>query len=66
MRKQTKDLQKKTPEELQKEIDTTIGQIAQAELEQMTNPQKDTNSLAKKRKQIARLKTMLTAQVSNT
>lgn len=62
MRKQTKALVDKTREELEKEIQKLVHEIAQSKMDQQLNPPKDTNWEQKKKKQIARLKTVLSTK----
>lgn len=58
MKKNTKDYAGKKPQELQKEELALRSEIAKLTLEAKSNPQKDTNAIFKKRKQLARLLTI--------
>jgi len=59
MKKITKTYQEKTSKELMKEIYPLREEIAKLQLSFKSNPPKDTNSLMKKRKQLAVLLTIL-------
>ncbi|MFA6017362.1 MAG: hypothetical protein WC744_04725 [Patescibacteria group bacterium] len=59
MRKITKTYSEKTSKELEKEAGLIREEIAKAQLSFKSNPPKDTNSLVKKRKQLAVLLTVL-------
>jgi len=59
MRKTTKIYSEKTIKELEKETNLVREEIAKLQLSFKSNPPKDTNSLAKKRKQLAVLLTIL-------
>ena len=59
MRKITKIYNDKTVKELEKEVVMVREEIAKLQLSFKSNPPKDTNSLAKKRKQLAVLLTVL-------
>jgi ribosomal protein L29 len=59
MKKVMKDIQKKDVKELTVEIQKTIEEIAKMALDSHANPIKDSNTLHKKRKHVARLKTAL-------
>lgn len=56
MRKSTKDLQSKEPAEMQKEIQKLVEEIAKLSVDAKFNPQKDSNLIHKKKKELARLK----------
>lgn len=60
MKKQTKIYKDKTIKELEKENGSLREEIAKLRLSFKGNPPKDTNSLSKKRKQLAVLLTVLT------
>ena len=60
MKKQTKIYREKTVKELEKENSLLREEIAKTKLSFKGNPPKDTNILAKKRKQLAVLLTVLT------
>lgn len=62
MKKDTKELQSKTVEQLEKEIDTLRQELNHAKIDTYINSPKDTNQLMKKRKKIAQLLTILTAK----
>ena len=59
MKKITKTYNEKTSKELAKEADLIREEIAKLQLSFKSNPPKDTNSLVKKRKQLAVLLTVL-------
>jgi ribosomal protein L29 len=59
MRKLTKDYSAKKITELEKDIHTIRQEIAKLILDRKSNPQKDTNSIVKKRKQLAVMLTVL-------
>ena len=59
MRKNTKLYSEKNVKELEKEFIKMREEIAKMQLSFKSNPPKDTNSLAKKRKQLAVLLTVL-------
>lgn len=59
MRKTTKIYSEKTVKELEKETNLVREEIAKLQLSFKSNPPKDTNSLSKKRKQLAVLLTIL-------
>jgi ribosomal protein L29 len=59
MKKITKIYREKTSKELMKEIYPLREEIAKLQLSFKSNPPKDTNSLMKKRKQLAILLTIL-------
>ncbi len=59
MKKITKTYREKTSKELIKEIQSLREEIAKLQLSFKGNPPKDTNMLAKKRKQLAVLLTVL-------
>ncbi len=58
MRKVTKQYNDKSAIELSKEALTLRGEIAKLQLERMVAPQKDSNMIAKKKKQLAVLLTV--------
>lgn len=60
MKKTTKTYIEKTNKELEKEVSLIREEIAKLQLSFKSNPPKDTNSLMKKRKQLAVLLTLLT------
>lgn len=60
MKKQTKIYKEKTSKELEKMSGQLREEIAKTRLSFKSNPPKDSNSLAKKRKQLAVLLTVLT------
>ncbi len=57
MKKQFKELLNKTVQELRKDIDSLKMEITKGILESVSNPQKDTNLVAKKRAKLASLYT---------
>ncbi len=59
MKNQTKDLQEKTIKELEKNVQTIREEIAKLKLEIRIKPQKDTNIIMKKRREIARMLTLI-------
>ena len=59
MKKITKTYNEKTSKELVKEANLIREEIAKLQLSFKSNPPKDTNSLVKKRKQLAVLLTVL-------
>lgn len=59
MKKITKTYNEKTSKELAKEANLIREEIAKLQLSFKSNPPKDTNSLVKKRKQLAVLLTVL-------
>lgn len=59
MKKITKTYNEKTSKELIKEASSVREEIAKLQLSFKSNPPKDTNSLVKKRKQLAVLLTVL-------
>ena len=59
MKKITKTFSRKTSNELEKEANSIREEIAKLQLSFKSNPPKDTNSLVKKRKQLAVLLTVL-------
>lgn len=59
MRKLMKDYSAKKITELEKDIHTIRQEIAKLVLDRKSNPQKDTNSIVKKRKQLAVMLTVL-------
>ncbi|MEK7110173.1 MAG: 50S ribosomal protein L29 [Patescibacteria group bacterium] len=59
MKKITKTYSEKTSKELEKEAIVIREEIAKMQLSFKSNPPKDTNSLVKKRKQLAVLLTVL-------
>jgi ribosomal protein L29 len=59
MKKQTKDMQEKTIKELEKNVQTIREEIAKLKLEVRIKPQKDTNIIMKKRREIARMLTLI-------
>jgi len=59
MRKTTKIYSGKTSKELEKEVGLLREEIAKSVMSFKSNPPKDTNSLTKKRKQLAVLLTLL-------
>jgi ribosomal protein L29 len=59
MRTQTRQLNKKTIQELEKEIINMRQDISKLQLEKKVNPPKDTNTLWKKRKQLAAVLTAM-------
>ncbi len=60
MRKAAKELRVKTVEELEKEAQTLRGEIAKMAIEAKIKPEKDTNTIFKKRKRLAVVLTMIT------
>ena len=58
MSKKLDELRTKSKQELDKEIQKSIEEIAKLSLEEKVNPQKDTNLVFKKRKYVAQLKTI--------
>ncbi len=60
MKKITKTYREKTSKELVKDVYLLREEIAKLQLSFKSNPPKDTNSLMKKRKQLAILLTVLT------
>lgn len=62
MKKDTKELQSKTVEQLEKEINTLRQELSHSKIDMYINSPKDTNQLMKKRKKIAHLLTILTAK----
>lgn len=58
MKKQTKELQAKSKEELEKEIQKLRLEIDKLEMERAVNAPKDTNVIPKKRKTLAVLLTL--------
>ena len=59
MTKSLKELKQKTEKELVSETVALRNEIARQELEKKANPQKDTNLIAKKRKKLAQVLTIL-------
>lgn len=59
MKKLTKDLQDKSINELEKEIQKIREEIAKLKLEVKIRPQKDSNLIGKKKKEIARMLTLI-------
>ena len=59
MKKITKTFSGKTSNELEKEANSIREEIAKLQMSFKSNPPKDTNSLVKKRKQLAVLLTVL-------
>lgn len=59
MKKNTVEIKSKSAEELQKDIAKTIEEIAKMKFDGMVTPNKNTNGVYQKRKQLARLKTAL-------
>lgn len=59
MKKITKIYHGKTSKELVKDADSIREEIAKLQLSSKSNPPKDTNSLVKKRKQLAVILTLL-------
>ncbi|MCX7996335.1 MAG: 50S ribosomal protein L29 [Patescibacteria group bacterium] len=53
------EIRKKSRDELIKEVEKTIEELARMSVENSVNPLKDTNALHKKRKYLARIKTVL-------
>lgn len=62
MRKNTKLYSEKSDKELMKEAGVMREEIAKMQLSFKSNPPKDTNTLAKKRKQLAVLLTVLSGK----
>lgn len=60
MKKHIDDLQGKTIDELNKEIVAIRGEIAKMKVEAKVKPQKDTNAIKKREKQMARILTVIT------
>ena len=60
MKKNIKELKNKTAKELSEEIKKQRVELAKLNLGQKSNPAKDTNALAKKKKQLARMLTIET------
>jgi len=60
MKKEIKELRQKTIKELEGEISNLRQEIAKLKIEAKVNPLKNTNFLRKKKKQLARLLTVLT------
>ena len=60
MKKVTKELQVKSIEDLLKETYVLRGEIAKMRLEHGIKPQKDTNTVMKKKKRLAAILTMIT------
>lgn len=52
------DIRKKSKSDIQKEIQKTMEEIARLTVEAKVNPQRDSNLIVKKKKYIARLKTV--------
>lgn len=59
MKKITKIYHEKTSKELVKDVNSIREEIAKLQLSSKSNPPKDTNSLVKKRKQLAVILTVL-------
>lgn len=59
MKQQIKDLEKKSVAELSKTVQSLKTEIAKLILERKTNPTKDTNAIAKKRKTLAQTLTVM-------
>lgn len=57
MSKKMDEIKKKSKIELEKEIQKAIEEITKLSVESKVNPQKDTNLIYKKKKEVARLKT---------
>lgn len=57
MSKKMDEIKKKSKVELEKEIQKAIEEITKLSVESKVNPQKDTNLIYKKKKEVARLKT---------
>ena len=55
------ELRKKTKVELEKDINKSILEVSKLSVESKVNPQKDTNLIYKKKKEIARLKTVMSS-----
>jgi len=64
MKKTTKELQVKSVEDLVKEANVLRLEIAKMGLEHGIKPQKDTNTMVKKRKRLAAILTMITNKQS--
>ena len=62
MRKLTKEYQNKAKNELQEEIEKVRMEIAKFKLEWKSNPPKDTNVIAKAKRKIAVMQTLLHKQ----
>lgn len=60
MKKEVKELKNKNTLQLEKEIENLRQEISKTILESKVNPAKDTNLIAKKRKKLALLLTVLT------
>ena len=60
MKKHIKELQAKTVVDLQKEIGTLRAEIAKFKVESKVKPQKDSNIIKKKEKQLAHILTVIT------
>lgn len=58
MSKKMDEIRKKSKKELEQEIQKTVEEIAKLVVEMKTNPQKDVNIVHKKKKYVARLKTV--------
>lgn len=58
MKKIVEDLQKKSKKEIEQEIVKTIDEITRLVVEGKVNPTKDTNTVHKKRKYLAQLRTV--------
>lgn len=59
MKKLTKDLQEKTIIELEKEAQTLRQEIGKLSIERKVRPEKDTNLIFKKKKQLAVMLTLI-------
>lgn len=60
MRKDVKELKNKTVKELSQEINTARRELAKLNLTRKSNPAKDSNTIMKKKKQLARMLTAFT------
>lgn len=60
MKKAANELRAKTIEELQKEEQTLRAEIAKMSIEAKVKPEKDTNTIFKKRRRLAVVLTMIT------
>ena len=59
MKKAPKDIKSKSVKELEKDVQNLRHEIAKSSLESNVTPVKDTNTIKKKRKELARLLTVL-------
>jgi ribosomal protein L29 len=62
MRKKMQDITNKQPTELREEIRKLNQEIAKLSVDMKANPPKDSNDLPKKRRQLARMMTVLNSQ----